>query len=101
MTPEEQVLRCEAIIDMMKQRRRRIKMLAGMDKELNQLRNEAEIKGHTGFCMGDYKFDICFDCASEFKCLKLFIREKADVEARTIAKMKEIQDDKENKFKRA
>lgn len=66
--------------------------MMGMDKEIAQLQNEAEIKGHTGFCMGDYARDKCWNCPTEFECLKLFIKEKAEVEGRTITKMEEVQD---------
>ena len=54
-------------------------MMMGMDKELNQLRNEAEIKKHTGFCMVDYSSGSCNDCFVESECLKLFIKEKAEL----------------------
>lgn len=66
--------------------------MMGMQKELEQLQNEAEIKGHTGFCMADYVKTKCYDCPTEFECLKLFVKEKARVETRTINKMREVQD---------
>jgi len=68
--------------------------MMGMGKELEQLQNEAEIKGHTGFCMADYDKNKCWDCPTEFECLKLFVKEKADVVDRTIVKMREVQDGK-------
>jgi len=63
-----------------------------MNNQVRRLMYEAEIKKHTGFCMCDYLVHKCNDCYAEFECLKLFVKEKADVEARTVGKMMEVQD---------
>ena len=66
--------------------------MMGSDKELRQLCNQAEIAGHVGWCMRNYKLPDCAECEVEFECLKLFIKETAEVQSRTLAKMREVQD---------
>jgi len=72
--------------------------MMGMDKEVDGLRIEAEIKEHTGFCFDEYSRETCWDCWAECECLKLFVKEKAEVESRTINRMKEVQDGKSEKL---
>ena len=68
--------------------------MMGYDREIRYLQNQMEILKHNGLCLGDYDRTKCYDCEVEFECMKLFIKERAKVEKRTIAKMKEVQDGK-------
>ena len=53
--------------------------MMGADKEIAHLKNLMEIVGHTGFCMADYDALKCHDCPTEFECMKLFIKERAEM----------------------
>jgi hypothetical protein len=72
----------QAIIEMMEQQKRRKQMIG--DSEVRELMKEAEHIGHIGFCFGDYKQLECADCPTEMECLKLFIKERADVRTRKL-----------------
>ena len=52
----------------------------GLHIEIDNLRKEADKDGHTGFCMADYEYHTCYDCPTEFECLKLYIKEKKEVQ---------------------
>jgi ribosomal protein S18 len=70
----------------------------GRDKEINELQMRMEILKHVGFCMAEYDKVRCYDCPTEFECMKLFIKERDKVNPRTITKMEEVQDGKPTKL---